>query len=353
MSSSDMSAAVVDAFALDETQSAVRELFGALFANEATLSHARDAEPLGFDADLWSRLRAIDAPGLGVSSGLGLRELAIMAEEIGRCVASVPLVEHTVASRLVERCTGTVPDDITDGSAIATVALRSATDRVWRVTPAGAVATVVIGVDGDDLVLTRSEPGMTALRNHACAPLAHRSSAETAERRVIGSAHDIDHALTEWRLLTAASLVAMSQTALDLGVQYARERRQFGVPIGSFQAIQHLLADLPGMIDGARLLVHEAAWILDTADGATGNIDLADERIDDGPTLASMAFVFAADVAATATHRSLHVHGGYGFSDEYDIQLLHRRARGWPLVAGDLGGQYQRLADRLLSETPA
>jgi alkylation response protein AidB-like acyl-CoA dehydrogenase len=153
----------------------------------------------------------------------------------------------------------------------------------------------------------------------------------------------------EWQLLTAAALVGIASTALDLGVAYATERHQFGVPIGSFQAVQHALADLPGRIDGARLLVHQAAWALDG--GGDGVVDIGDEHIEDGATLAAMAFLFATDTASDATARSLHVHGGYGFSEEYDIQLLYRRARGWPLVAGDLGTHYQRLADRLLGGT--
>jgi hypothetical protein len=346
-------------------------------------------------------MRAIGAPSLGLSeaaggAGLGMAELVVMAEEVGRSIASVPLVEHTVAARLLDRLglLDTVPG-IVDGVAIATLAVRPAMDGVWRVVPAGAVADVVVGrvagAVGDTLVVTRSAPPGVARPNHACAPLADRPTTPLSHELrltqtprppdVPASESDADHAagedatplsqtprppgvaasesdadadrafeaaLVEWQLLTAAALVGIASTALDLGVAYATERHQFGVPIGSFQAVQHALADLPGRIDGARLLVHQAAWALDG--GGDGVVDIGDEHIEDGATLAAMAFLFASDTASDATARSLHVHGGYGFSEEYDIQLLYRRARGWPLVAGDLGTHYQRLADRLLDD---
>jgi alkylation response protein AidB-like acyl-CoA dehydrogenase len=146
-------------------------------------------------------------------------------------------------------------------------------------------------------------------------------------------------------VLVAAALGGIADAALDLGVEYAKARQQFGVPIGSFQAVQHGLADLPALIDGARLLAHKAAWAGERTE--PGRCDVDDNDVTDFSSLASMAFLFATDAAARATDRSLHVHGGYGFSAEYDIQLYYRRARGWPLVLDDPGRECLRLADRL------
>jgi alkylation response protein AidB-like acyl-CoA dehydrogenase len=335
---------------LNDAQSAVLDAFRTVLTAEAPPAAARAAEPLGFEPALWQHMQTIGAPSLGLSeasggAGVGMAELVVMAEEIGRSIASVPLIEHTVAARLLDRLglLDTVPG-IVDGTAIATLAVRPAVDDVWRVVPAGAVADVVVGVSGDSLVVTASAPSGIARPNHACAPLADRTVGNSG---ATGSAEAFEGAMVEWQLLTGAALVGIASTALDLGVAYATERYQFGVPIGSFQAVQHALADLPGRIDGARLLVHQAAWALDG--GGDGVVDIGDEHIEDGATLAAMAFLFATDTASDATARSLHVHGGYGFSEEYDIQLLYRRARGWPLVAGDLGTHYQRLADRLLA----
>jgi alkylation response protein AidB-like acyl-CoA dehydrogenase len=329
---------------LSDDQQAVDDLFAGFLGDQAPPSLARSAEPLGFDRSLWEALGQLGAPGMGAPAeagggGAGLAELVVAAERLGRSIAPVPLVEHLVASRVH-------PDpDVVVGDAVAAVALRPAgSDGSWSLVPGGAVADVVVGVDGDDLVAVESTPPMAAPRNHACAPLADRSARE-GRRLVVGEAAAMARVLDEWRVLTAAALVGIAAQALDLGVAYVTERHQFGRPIGSFQAVQHGLADLPGSIDGARLLAHQAAW---TADGGgTGALDVDRNDIAEPAVLAAMAFLFSADVAALATDRSLHFHGGYGFAEEYDIQLYHRRARGWALVLGDPAREARRLADLL------
>jgi alkylation response protein AidB-like acyl-CoA dehydrogenase len=192
----------------------------------------------------------------------------------------------------------------------------------------------VVGVVGPDLVMRQGDPPGFVGDNHAAMPIAERSLDGAAR---IGAADGYGAAVDEWRLLTAGALVGVAARALELGVDYVKERHQFGVPIGSFQALQHLLADLPGMIDGGRLLTHKAAAAAD-ADGTSW----------DTARLAAMAFLFATQTAQLATDRSLHVHGGYGYTVEYDIQLYHRRARGWPLVLDDPAREHQRLADLLI-----
>jgi alkylation response protein AidB-like acyl-CoA dehydrogenase len=317
---------------LSADQQSVEELFSTFFIKESPPSVARAAEPLGFDRALWARLATTGAPGMAID-GASLGELVVAAEQLGRAIAPVPLVDHLVASRAHPA------PGLHDGSQIGAVALHPAVDGIWGLVPAGAVADVVVGVDGNELVAVTAEPPGHGPRNHASAPLADRST--QGERVVLGPASTFDRVRADWQVLTAAALVGVAATALDLGVDYAKARFQFGVPIGSFQAVQHGLAELPGLIDGARLLTHKAAWSTGTT------IDVDDNAVEDPIALASMAFVFAADVAAHATDRSLHYHGGYGFSEEYDIQLFYRRARGWALVLGDPAAEARRLADLL------
>jgi alkylation response protein AidB-like acyl-CoA dehydrogenase len=131
--------------------------------------------------------------------------------------------------------------------------------------------------------------------------------------------------------LTAAALAGLARGALDLGVDYAKARRQFGVAIGAFQAVQHRLADVATAVEGARWLAYEAAWAQSEDPGRAS-------------ALASMAMLFSAASAEQAASASLHFHGGYGFMLEYDIQLYFRRAKGWALVNGDPGREYRRLA---------
>ncbi len=338
---------------LDADQQAVAELFDGFFANECPVSVVRGAEPLGFDRALWDALGALGAPGMGSpedqgGGGASLADLLVVAEAVGRAIAPVPLVDHLVATRLF-------PDEeLISGELVGGVALQpAAADGTWRLVPTGAVADVVVGVDGDQVVAVRSEAPGSGPRNHADQPLADRS-ARAGERTVLGPATRFDEALDEWRTLTAAALVGIAERSLQMGVAYATERHQFGVPIGSFQAVQHLLADLPGLIDGARLLAHRAAWAA-TLPVDQRVVDVDDNEFTDPTVLASMAFLFAGEAAAAATDRSLHVHGGYGYAEEYDIQLYFRRARGWRLVAGPPAAERARLADLLLgpASTPS
>ncbi|MCU1366758.1 MAG: acdA 15 [Ilumatobacteraceae bacterium] len=316
------------AFSSDQRE--LLDAFEQFFANESGPAIVRRAEPLGHDDSLWHKVDAMEVWGSGASTS----DLAVIAESAGRWIAPVPFVEHAVASPLIDGL----------GAGIATISLRPAdADGVWRLVPAGAVADVVIGVDGADLVAVRSTPPGSGPLNHASAPLADRS-ARDGERTVLGPAADMAMLLARWKVLTAASLVGVASMSLELALKYVQERQQFGVPIGSFQAVQHGLADLPGLIDGARLLAHKAAGAIDR--GADGLCNIALNEIDDPLALASMAFVFAGDVAAHATDRSLHFHGGYGFAEEYDIQLYYRRARGWALILGEPAAELLTLADR-------
>jgi alkylation response protein AidB-like acyl-CoA dehydrogenase len=215
--------------------------------------------------------------------------------------------------------------------------------------PAGAVAHHVVALDGDALVLASAPPPGTALPNLGSMSLADRALAglEGATVLATGDAARALHtaALAEWRALTAAALAGLGAAALELGRSYVTERHQFGVPIGSFQSIQHALADVAVALDGAQLLARKAAWALDRGRvpgpapapaPAPGGVDPA--------ALAAMAFLFCAEQAQLAATRTLHFHGGYGFMEEYDAQLFHRRAKGWALVLDEPALEYRRLA---------
>jgi alkylation response protein AidB-like acyl-CoA dehydrogenase len=324
--------------ALSEEQQAIEALYGELLAKECPGSTVRAAEPLGFDRALWDKLAATDAAGMGCG-GASLLDMALVAERVGRAAAPVPFVEHAVASRLLARTSPSDPAlaELATGARIAALALHPAHRGTAALVPAGAIAHELLALDGDELVAVAGEPPGRAPANFACSPLADRAvGAGTPGRRVLArgeaarSAHA--HAVDEWRTLGASALLGLGQGAFDLGLDYVKERKQFGKPIGSFQAIQHGLAEVAVALDGARLLARKAAWAFEAAPG-------------DAPRLARMAFLFASEVAQTSATRSLHYHGGYGFSSEYDIQLYFRRAKGWTLALDDPAREYQGLAD--------
>jgi alkylation response protein AidB-like acyl-CoA dehydrogenase len=331
--------------ALDQSQEAVAEVFGRFFDQECPPAVVREAEPLGFSPALWAKLCELGAPGIGVAESVGgggasMLDLAIVAGAAGRVLAPVPFVDHVVASRVH-------PDAaVVEGGAVAAIALRPAVDGVWRMVPAGAVADVVVGLDGDELVAVRGEAPGTGPRNHADMPIADRATTPalgTGERTVVGDRATFARALVEWKLLQAAQLAGLAARALEIAVEYVKDRSQFGRPVGGFQAVQHGLADVVGPVEGSRLLALKAAWALD--EGHDGLLDAFHNDVEDPAALAAMAFAFAADTAALTTRKAVQYHGSYGVSLEYDIQLYFRRARGWPLVLGDPAHQHRELAD--------
>lgn len=339
---------------LTTDQENLRKVFASAFRSKNGAHEARAAEPLGFDISTWKRLIQTGAPGMGVNAKLGgggalLADLIVIIEEMGAAISPIPLIEHIVATRLIANFD--LPEELIAGSKIITLALKPPKDGIALTCPNGAISNYVVALDDDRLLITSDDPPMAALPNHACLPLAHRKILHgTILTRGAEAQTAYNYALDEWRILTASALVGMARKALELGVNYAKERQQFGRPIGSFQAIQHLLADLPGLIDGARLLTSKAAWAGDR-DGA-GTIDLDNNNISDFSVLATMALVQSGESAGVATDRSLHVHGGYGFSSEYDIQLYYRRARALPLLLADPSRECRRLAELLMTPGP-
>ena len=344
---------------LSEDQLSVRAAFAEFFDKEATVERVRAAEPLGFDPDLWLKLAGTGAVAMGLpeeagGGGASALDLVLVAEQYGRRLAPVPFVESAVAGRLLAQATTATASTgqsslsdliagIADGSLLATIALAPASGGRLRLVPAGAVAEVVLALDGEDLIALRRAPGARphteASPNFGSSPLADwplGAEERDGERIVLATGASAAQlyagALAEWKLLTAAALGGLRSAALELGLAYIKARKAFGVIIGSFQAVQHRLADLAVAGDGGQLLTYEAAWARDSGEPGAA-------------ALASMAFLFAADCAFRTTRECLQFHGGYGFTLEYDIQLYFRRAKAWQLALGDPRREYARLAD--------
>ncbi|KHO21230.1 acyl-CoA dehydrogenase family protein [Mycolicibacterium setense] len=326
---------------LSEEQRQLADSFAALYVRESSSDRVRDAEPLGFDPDLWAALSATGVVEMAVPEGHGgwgasVLDLALLAEQHGRATGSAPLVETQVAAWLLARCGAAGADLLAaamSGDRLITFAPRRVTRQELALVPAGAVADVVIALIGDRLVASPIRT-RTIVENLGTLPLADvEIDAEAvllAEGDVAAAAYSA--ALDRWLALTAAALAGIGARAIEVGVQYAKERHAFGTPIGTFQAVAHPLADGATAVDGARLLALKAACAFgDEPDRAT--------------ELSAMAFAFAAESARAATRTSLHVHGGYGFGMEADVQLYYRRARGWTMVYGDPMTALDRVAD--------
>jgi alkylation response protein AidB-like acyl-CoA dehydrogenase len=334
---------------LSDEQALLQESFAGFFGKESSPERVRAAEPLGFDQVLWRDLVALGATAMGIpvrqgGGGATPLDLVLVAQEAGRRVAAVPFAETASAGNLLARAGSEESVAAILGGALPTLALRAPVNGRCRLVPAGAVADLVVALDGDELVVLRrapaeDQPRVPAAPNFGSCPVADVGFDEPgAQRVVLASGPEarvlFEDALSEWKLLMAATLDGLRAAALTMTVDYVKARHAFGVPIGWFQSIQHRLADVTVAGDGARLLVYQAAWAREVGQA-------------DASELASMALLFLGELAFRTCAEGVQFHGGYGYTLEYDIQLYFRRAKAWPLALGDPRAEYQRLADRL------
>ncbi len=208
----------------------------ALLSKESTAERVRAAEPLGFDDDLWRKLLPLELVAMALPESAGgyggmFEDLVLVCEQLGRRLAPVPLIETIVTARVAaaagEAGQGIVAGALERDARPLATALRPAQEGRAVLVPAGAVAPIVVGLDGDDLVAVESEPPLDAPPNLGCLPLADRDL-RAEPRAVLASGADAvalhDRAVQEWKLLTAAALVGLSAEALDMGVRAYGDR---------------------------------------------------------------------------------------------------------------------------------
>ncbi|RMF87346.1 MAG: acyl-CoA dehydrogenase [Nitrospinota bacterium] len=127
-----------------------------------------------------------------------------------------------------------------------------------------------------------------------------------------------------------AEMVGMAHRAFEMSVQYAKERVQFGRPIGSFQAIKHKCADMVVQVDGSRYITYRAAWHL--AQGEPAEMEVA------------MAKTWVSDACRRVVKEAHQIHGGIGYTADYDLQLYFRRAKAAEVAFGDAHVHRERVA---------
>ena len=256
----------------------------------------------------WRELRTAGDDGQPWASGV---EVAIVAEELARGLADAPYLGPTLAAEL-SRVAGVDAAD--------TVALTRDLRALGRdVAVDAAGATTAVTVDGGQLVhlavAERLEP----------IDLTRPSATLAGDGERVGSVGADD--VTRWTALglalTCADLVGAMRGAVDLTTEYAKERRQYGAPIGSFQAVQHLLADAFVLVEGSRSVSRHAAWAVDALP--------PDEALAAG----ALAKAYCSRAARTVCETAIQVHGGIGNTWECLAHVYLRRV----LLATDvLGG---------------
>ncbi|GAB2887579.1 acyl-CoA dehydrogenase [Streptomyces deserti] len=269
---------------------------------------------------LWNRLAdmgvfALTVPEQYDGAGHHLRELALVFVELGRHAVPGPLVETVAAAALLGRLgedTATAAEwlpRIASGKAMVTLCVPPAAGPYAL---DADMADAIFVVHGEELRLADAvgpvQPSADPARRLA-RPL---GGTVVARGRTVTGAHA--HASEVAMLATAAQCLGLGRTLLDRTVEYAGQRRQFKVPIGSFQAVKHRLADTLVALEFAAPLVHAAALALASGDR-------------DGGRQAAAAKAATGEAAYAAARTALHLHGAVGYTDDLDLSLWIRKAR--------------------------
>ena len=320
---------------LSEEQEMLREAVRSLCDRLSSVEIVRSLEndPQGFSNDLWTEMQRMDLLGLLVpeeKGGAGWLpiEVAVVCEELGRALAPSPYVETAAfGAELLGRANGVVTlawheaerSDTEEGVAVRFDGSSVTGEKILVPFASAASELIVLARDDTGVVLVSVDPqqsGVTIDRENTLASDArYRVKFDSASADVVGRGWDRFLQATQPALVAvAAYAVGAAARAHELSVEYANERVQFDRPIGAFQAMAHPLADLRTEIDGARTLVHQAAWTL------------AEHR-PDAPALAAMAKYFACESFRRTAKFGHQVFGGIGFTLDIDIQLFMRRAK--------------------------
>lgn len=342
---------------------------------------AMEQDAAGYSAPFWAQLAELGITSLGIAEAhggmaWGALEMAIVYEEFGRSLAPSPHWASCVLSATVLENAGTAEQQvawlpkIASGEAIIVpaqlepkngfgaegiqlratkqgdgyvlngtkllVPFAASAARLLVLVRAGEGVQDVIGVLVDP---TANGVTLTRERNHA-----DDTVFQVDFNNVTVAANDVLQTKNFWAAWEAAmtrSIVALAARAIgaaeaihSMTVDYAKQRVQFGKPIGSFQAIAHYLADLIVKIEGAKVLVYQAAWAIDNGKPFE--------------KLALQAKLQACNVFRDASAVGVQVHGGFGFTSEGDPQLYFRRAKHWQLTNWDTAYLEKRIAALIL-----
>jgi alkylation response protein AidB-like acyl-CoA dehydrogenase len=363
----------------DELRDGVRTVL----TGECPMSLVREVVEKGAAADaLWSRMVALGWPALTVpvsagGLGMGAVELAVVVEELGRAVAPssfvptvtqfAPVVAEAGSLEQQERflgavaaggCTGTLAlveaSGAIDPARIMATAEPDGTSFVLR----GTKTMVVEAATADEIVVvarregTDDDAGVGAfvvpqadVRIEPVAsldgsrPLARVAldGVRTGPDRVLGepgpaTATAIRRAVELAVTMLSIETVGVAQTIFDVTLEYAKQREQFGVPIGSFQAIKHKFADMLIALERARATSYFAA------------LTIAEDDDRRAPA-ASMAKAAAGDCAARLAKEGIQIHGGIGYTWEHDMHLYVRRVKSNAVLLGNAAQHRARVAD--------
>jgi alkylation response protein AidB-like acyl-CoA dehydrogenase len=326
-------------FAFTDDQLAFRDALRDLLARECPPSVVRDAwaNDTGRTKGVWSQLGEMGVLGAmapEAAGGLGFTEedVVLLLEETGYAALPEPIVEHVAVA---------VPMLADPGPALSGgVTITAQCTHQPVAAYAASAERLVMFQDGMFHALERADATLTPRTSVDGSRRLGEVAWDATASTPLGVPDDAGLAFNRGAVATAAQLVGLTRRMLDLTVAYASDRKQFGVPIGSFQAVKHHLADARIALEFARPLVYRAAWSLA-------------HRDPEHEIHVSMAKATAGEAALLAGRKSLQCHGAIGYSYEYDLHLFMKRA--WALAAcwGDASWHRARVGRAILGPAAA
>src|SRR3954463_13066227 len=331
-------------FDFSDDQQAIKRTAKDLLANRFKLERVRELAEAGeYDDPAWKELCELGWPGIFIEEqyggqGLGVVELAILMEELGYALAPVPFLSNAAAGLLIQHAGSGEQRDrglpgIASGEQRGTVAYVE--NGVASVVPDADSADVIVLFDSETdsaSVVSADDVSIESLKTIDSTRHYSRVTPNGGGEELSGGRGPADEAIAPIAVAVAAELVGVSQRAMEMAVEYAKDRQQFGRPIGAYQAVSHRCAQMLLETEGARSATLYAAW---TADHEPESLQLA----------ASMAKAYASDCGWRVTASSLQVHGGIGFTWEHDLHFFLKRAKTDGHLFGSAREHRERVAE--------
>ncbi len=351
-------------FGLSESQQILKDTARKFFAGECPIATVRKImeTDAAYDAGLWQKLAeqgftGIITPEEHGGMGLGKVELILLMEEAGYELLPGPFFSTVALAAPVLDAMGTAAqkkkylEPIATGRARSTLALVESNGS-WDVSGLQLSAageklsgTKLFVTDAAiaDFIIVAARNGMFVVEAKASGLRIEPMKGMDLTRKIysvefnntpaekLGGRGSLEQALNVATVALCAEMVGGMQRTLETTVAYAKTRKQFGKPIGIFQAVQHLCADMYLETESSRSAAYYASWALE-------------ENAPDAAAAVSVAKMYASDASRTVGNRGIQVHGGMGFTWENDLHLYYRRAKAAETMLGDASFHREKIA---------
>ena len=368
-------------FDLTDEQQAIKQTAHDFLASRFKSERLREiaASDNGFDESGWKEMAELGWAGLALpeewgGQGLGIVDLAVLFEEMGYVCAPSPLLSNTVAGLALafagsdeqkERWLAPLATGELRGTPALTDAGRPAEpnsfamaaesngdgivlngEKTLVMDAASADFFLVATADGHRHIVESTADGVTVIPEESIDPTRRVSSVRlenvtvAPENTLPGGTEDYWPVFQRACVALAAESTGLAQRALDFSVEYAKDRQQFGRPIGAYQAVSHRCAQMLLETENSRSAVYGAAWA-------------ADAEPESLPLAASMAKAYASDVGWRVPDAAIQVHGGIGFTWEHDLHFFLKRGRANAASFGDAKWHREQVAGKVLAGATA